>query len=151
MCCNSISKETHINGSTSTADDFQSRLELEVTKKICFKNREDIQTTPFVVASSSLDVADEELFFFRQADVKKKPKEKNVKVRKNLGEKSSKWVVNEDLSPIKPNNKEFTKIDRNTTIFSINGSQTNARIRVEQDDDLFLRKIKLLISDEPHQ
>ena len=35
-----------------------------VTKKIRLNIREDIQTTPIVVTTSSSDVADEEQFFF---------------------------------------------------------------------------------------
>ena len=53
-----------IAGSVNTAADFLSRLELKVTEKIRLKIREDIQTTPIEVTTSSSDVADEEQFFF---------------------------------------------------------------------------------------
>ena len=62
------SKGAHIAGSVNTAADFLSRLELKVTEKIRLKIREDIQTTPIEVTTSSSDVADEEQFFFNQAD-----------------------------------------------------------------------------------
>ena len=58
----------HITGSIHTAADFLSILELKVTEKIRLKNREDIQTTPIGVTTSSPDVADEEHFFFTQAE-----------------------------------------------------------------------------------
>ena len=61
-------KIAHIAGSVSTAADFLSRLELKVTEKIGLKIREDIQTTPIEVTTSSSDVADEKQFFFTQAD-----------------------------------------------------------------------------------
>ena len=61
-------KITHIAGSVNTAVEFLSRLELKVTEKIHIKIREDIQTTPIEVTTSSSDVADEEQFFFTQAD-----------------------------------------------------------------------------------
>ena len=58
----------HITGSVNTAADFLTRLELKVTEKIHLKIREDVQTTPLEVSTSSSDVADEEQFFFTQAD-----------------------------------------------------------------------------------
>ena len=61
-------KIAHIAGSVNTAADFLSRLELKVTEKIRLKVREDIPTTPIEVSTSSWDVADEEQFFFKQAD-----------------------------------------------------------------------------------
>ena len=58
----------HIAGTVNTAADFISQLELKVTDKIRLKIREDVQTTPIEVTKSSSDVADEEQFFFTQAD-----------------------------------------------------------------------------------
>ena len=58
----------HIAGSVNTAADFLSRLELKVTEKIRLKIRDDIQTTPIEMTTSSSDVADEEQFFFTNAD-----------------------------------------------------------------------------------
>ena len=55
---------THIAGSVKTAADFFSRLEVKVTDKIRLKSREDEQTTPIEVTTSSSDFADEEQFFF---------------------------------------------------------------------------------------
>ena len=61
-------KIAHIAGSVNTAADFLSRLELKVTERICLKIREDVQTTPIEVTTSSSDVADEEHFFFTHTD-----------------------------------------------------------------------------------
>ena len=61
-------KIAHIAGSVNTAADFLSRLELKVTEKIRLRIREDVQTTPIEITTSSSDVADEEHFFFGQAD-----------------------------------------------------------------------------------
>ena len=61
-------KRTHIAGSVNTAGDFLSKLELKVTEKILLKIREVVQTTPIEVSTFSSDVADEEQFFFTQAD-----------------------------------------------------------------------------------
>ena len=51
---------------------------------------------------------------------------------------------------MKPSIKEFTKIDGNTTSYSINGNKESARIRVEQDADLVLKNLKLKILRQPH-
>ena len=45
---------------------------------------------------------------------------------------------------------EFTKIDGNTTSYSMNEIKANARIRVEQDVDLVLKNMKLKISGQPY-
>ena len=51
---------------------------------------------------------------------------------------------------MKPIIKEFTKIDGNTTSYSINGIKASARIRVEQGADLVLKNLKLKIFGQPH-
>ena len=51
---------------------------------------------------------------------------------------------------MKPSIKEFTKIDGNTTAYSLHGNKANARIRVEQDADLVLKNLKLKILGQPH-
>ena len=51
---------------------------------------------------------------------------------------------------MKPSIKKSTKIDRDTTSYSINGSKASARIRVEQDADLVLKNLKLKILGQPH-
>ena len=51
---------------------------------------------------------------------------------------------------MKPSTKEFTKIDGNTTSYSINGIKAKARIRVEQDADLVLKNLKLKILGQLH-
>ena len=50
---------------------------------------------------------------------------------------------------MKPNIKEFPKIDGNTTSYSLHGIKANARIRVEQDADLVLKNLKLKIVGQP--
>ena len=57
-----------ITGSVNTAADLLSRLELKVTERIRLKIREDVQTTPIEVTTSSSDVAHEEQFFFTHTD-----------------------------------------------------------------------------------
>ena len=51
---------------------------------------------------------------------------------------------------MKPSIKELTKIDENTTAYSLHGIKANERIRVEQDADLVLKNLKLKILGQPH-
>ena len=51
---------------------------------------------------------------------------------------------------MKPSMKEFTKIDGNTTAYSLYGIKANATIRVEQDADPVLKNLKLKILGQPH-
>ena len=143
-------KIAHIAGSVNTAADFLSRLELKVTEKIHLKIREDVQTTPIEVSTSSSDVADEEQFFFTQPDSQDETEEETLQRKEQSQKNAAEWVINRELSSIKPSIKEFTKIDGNTTSYSINGIKANARIRVEQDADLVLKNLKLKIVGQLH-
>ena len=60
-----------------------------------------------------------------------------------LRRRATEWVANQEPSSRKPIIKEFTKFDGNTTSNSIHGIKANARIRVEQDADLELKKLKI--------
>ena len=75
-------KIAHIAGSVNPAADFLSRLELKVKEKIRLKIRKDIQTTPIEVTTSSSDVADEEQFFFTQADKNDESEEQTLEQKK---------------------------------------------------------------------
>ena len=142
-------KIAHIAGSVNTAADFLSRLELKVTEKICLKIREDIQTTPIEVTTSSSDVADEEHIFFTHADDAKESEEQTLERKQQSRQNAKQWAANEELPALKTSVKEFTKIDGNTTSYSMNSIKTTARIRVEQDVDLVLKNLKLKILGQP--
>ena len=142
--------KTHIAGSINTSADILSRLELKVTEKIHLKIREDVQPTPIEVSASSSDVADQEQFFLMQADGPDETEEQLLQRKEQSQQKAAEWVVNQEPSSMKPSIKEFTKIDRNTTSYSINGIKASARIRVEQDADLVLKSLKLKILGQPH-
>ena len=92
-------KKAHIAGSVNTAADFLSRLELKVTEKICLKIREDIQTTPFEVTTSSSDVADEEQIFFTQADNADESEEQTLLRKEQSRQNAKQWAANEE-SPV---------------------------------------------------
>ena len=77
----------HIAGSVNTAADLLSRIELKVTERIGLKIREDVQTTPIEVTTSSSDVADEEQFSLHTEMIKMKPKNRSYKGKSNLGKK----------------------------------------------------------------
>ena len=139
----------HLAGSVNTAADFLSRHELKVTEKIRLKIREDIQTTPIQVSTSSSDVVDEEQFFFTHADDNNKSEEQTFERKERSRQNAKHWVANGESPVLKTSVKEFTMIDGNTTPHSMNRIKANARIRVEQDVDLVLN-MKLKILGQPH-
>ena len=143
-------KIAHIAGSINTAADFLSRLELKVTGKIHLKIREGVQTTLIEVSTSCSDVADEEQFFFTQPDSQEETEEQILQRIKQSQKNAAEWIVNQELSSIKPSIKEFTKIDGNTTSYSINGIKASARIGVEQDANIVLKNLNLKILGQPH-
>ena len=111
---------------------------------------EDVQTTHIEVSTSSSDVADEEQFFFTQADSQDETEEQILQRKELSQEKAAEWVVDPEQSSMKPSTKQFTKTDGNTTSYSIHGIKRNARIRVEQDADIVLKNLKLKILGKPH-
>ena len=113
-------KIAHIAGSVNTAADFLSRLELKVTEKIRLKIREDIHTTPIEVTTSSSDVADEEQVFFTHADDGKESEEQTLERKEQSRQNAMQWAANEESPALKTSVKEFTKIDGNTTSYSMN-------------------------------
>ena len=143
-------KIAHIAGSINTAADFLSRLELKVTEKIRLKIREDIHTTPIEVTTSSSDVAEEEQIFFKHADDAKESEEQTLERKKQSRQNAKQWAANEESPALTTSVKEFTKIDGNTTSYSMNGIKADARIRVEQDVDLVLKNMKLKILGQPY-
>ena len=52
------------------------------------------------------------------------------------------WVANEQPSTLNTSVKEFTEIDGNTTSYSMKGTKANGRLRVGEDIDLVLEKLK---------
>ena len=107
MQCNF--KTAHIAGSVTTAADFLSGLELKVTEKISLKIGENIQTTAIEVTISSSDVAEEEEFFFTQAEIKVESDERTLERKEQSRKNAKHWVTNEEPSPLKTSVKEFTK------------------------------------------
>ena len=143
-------KIAHIGRSVNTAADFLSRLELKVTEKIRLKIREDIQTTPIEVTTSTSDVADAEQFFFKHADDNNKSEVQTFERKQRSKQNAKQWAANEESPVLKTSVKKFTKIDGNTTSYSMNGIKAKARKRIEQDVDFVLKNMKLKILGQPH-
>ena len=138
-------KIAHIAGSIKTAAEFHSRLELKVTEKIRLKIRENIQATPIEVTTSSSDVADEKQFFFTQAENNDESEEQTLERKEQSRQNAKQWAANEESPILKTSVKEFTKIDGDITLYSMNGIRANARIRVEQAVDFALKNMKFKI------
>ena len=115
-----------IAGSVNTAADFLSRLELKVTEKILLKIRQDVQTTPIELTTSSSEVADGEQFFRTRADGEDETKKLIIQRKEQSRKKATEWVLNQEPSSMKPRIQEFTKNDGNTTSYSINRIKANA-------------------------
>ena len=114
------------------------------------KIREDIQTTPIEVTTSSSDVADEEQFSFTHADDGNESEGQTLERKERSRQIAKQWAVNEQPPALKTSVKEFTNIDGNTTLYFMNGIKANARIRVEQDVDLVLKNMKLKTLGQPY-
>ena len=100
--------------------------------------------------TSSSDVADEEQFFFTHADDNNESEEQTLERKERSKQHAKQWAPSEELPVLKTSMKEFTKIDGNTTSYSMNGIKANAGKRVEQDVDLVLKNMKLKILGQPH-
>ena len=98
-------KVTYIASSINTAADVFYRLELKVTEKIHLKIREDVQTTLIEMKTSSSDNADEENFFFTQADGQDETDEQILQQKEQSEKKAAEWVVNPEPSLMKPSIK----------------------------------------------
>ena len=88
----------HIAGSVNTIADFLSRLEMKVTERIRFKIREDVQTIPIEVTTSSSDVADEEQFFFTHTDCEDETEEETLERKEKSRKEATEWLAHEEPS-----------------------------------------------------
>ena len=94
-------KIAHIAGSVNTTAEFLSGLELKVKEKIDLKITEDIDTTPIEVTTSSSDVADEEQFFFTQADKDDESEEQTLERKEQLRQNAKQWAANGEAPVLK--------------------------------------------------
>ena len=102
------------------------------------------------MTTTSSDVADEEQIFFTHADDGKQSEEQTLERKEKSRQNAKQWAANDESPALKTSVREFTKIDGNTTSYSMNGIKANARIRVEQDVDLVLKHMKLKILGQPY-
>ena len=94
-------KIAHIAGSVNSSADFLYRLDLKVTQKIRLRIREDIQTIPLEVTTSSSDVADEKQFFFTQAENENESEQQILERNEQFRQKAKQCVANIKLIMIK--------------------------------------------------
>ena len=76
--------------------------------------------------TSSSDVADEEQFFFTEADKNNESEKQTLERKEQSRHNARQWVANGKPSSLKTNVKEFTKIDGNLTSYTINALKANA-------------------------
>ena len=85
-----------------------------------------------------------------QADGKDETEEQILQRKEQISEKGSRMGSKPGTILNEAKYQEFTKIDGNTTSYSINGIKASAPIRVEQDADLVLKNLKLKMLGHPH-
>ena len=141
-------KIAHIAGSKNTAADFLSRLKLRVIERIRLKSGKMYKQHPLKSQHLLQMLRTKNSFSSHKQMIRMKPKNRSYKKKQRA--KAAEWVVNQEPSSLKPSIKEFTKIDGNTTSYSLHGIKANARIRVEQDADLVLKNLKFKILGQPH-
>ena len=76
--------------------------------------------------------------------------EQTLEWKKQSRQTAKQSAAHEESSALKSSMKDFTKIDGNTTSYSMKGTKANARIRVEQDVDLVLTNMKLKNLGQPY-
>ena len=94
--------------------------------------------TPIELTTASSYVADEEQFYFTQADAEVETKE-HILQRKKPSQKIGNRMGTESGAIL--NEAKYQRVL--TTTFSINAIKANAQIRVEQEIDLVLKNLKL--------
>ena len=102
------------------------------------------------MTTSSSDVADEEQFFYTQADNKDESEKKTFERKEQSRQNAKQWAANEEPSALITSVKVFAKIDGNITSYSMNRIKAIARIRVVQDVDLVLKNMKLKTLGQAH-
>ena len=100
--------------------------------------------------TSSSDVADEEQVFITQADNDNESEGQTLKRNEQSRQNATQWVANEEPPSCKTSVEEFTKIDGNSTLISMNGIKANARILAEPDVDIILKSVKRTKYGQPH-
>ena len=86
-----------------------------------------------------LDVADENQFFFTQANTENESKEKIFERKERSRQDAKEWVANETKSSSNTSVKDLTKGADNAPSFSVNRTKAKAWIQVEHGIDLSQR------------
>ena len=97
------------------------------------------------MTTTSSDVTDEEQFFFTHTDDINESEEQGVERKERSRQNAKQWAANEGSPVSKTSVKEFTKIDGNTALYSMNGIKAKARICAEQAVNLVLKNMKLKV------
>ena len=143
-------KIEHLAGSVNTAADFVSRLELEVREELRLKIRENIQTTPIEVTTSSSDVADAEQAFFTLADNQDESEEQTFDWKEQYRQNAKQWVANEEPSSLKTNVREFYKNRRKHYVVFHERNQNKCTNTSRARYRFCFEDMKLKIPGQPH-
>ena len=126
--------------------DWNSKFQRRYVSKSGEKSK---KKTAFEVTTSSSDVVDKKTFF-KSTDNKDKSEEQTPERKEQSRQNANQGVEKEEPPSLKTSVKKVTKIDGNTTSFSMNRTKANAPIRVKPDVDLLSKNMKLKNQGQPH-
>ena len=87
--------------------------------------------------------------FFTQAEKEAESELVTLEPKQRSRQNAKQWIANEEPPSLRISVKEFTRIDGNTALYSMNGIKANAQIRVKNDVDLVLKHFNLMILGQP--
>ena len=126
-------KRAHMASSVNTTAGFLSEQEVKVTEMIRLKIREDIQTIPIEVTTPSSDVDDGEQFSLTQIDNDNNSEEHTLQKKMQSRQVAKEMVANRETSSLRTTIKEFTKINGNSTSYSMH---TNSATEQKEDSKM---------------
>ena len=136
----------HVAGAMNTAADFLSRTEINPTKKLEMDLRNDIQTKAIEVNIQSSGIAEEEQIYIHPDD---ENDEKTLWEQKdNIRNQTQTEKHNEPENEI-TELLNFHKPTAGTIDYREGHFRDNAKIRLEQNNDQFLRNLRAKIEGEP--
>ena len=137
----------HVAGAMNTAADFLSRAEVNQTEKLEMNIRNDVITKAIEVKIQSTGVAEEESLYILPEEV---PSEQQLWEEKESLRKTAKDEAHNEPENEISELQNFHKPTAGTIDYRGGRFKDNAKIRLEQNNDPVLRKLRAKIQGEPY-
>ena len=137
----------HVAGAMNTAADFLSRAESNPTEKLEMNIRNDVNTKAIEVNIQSTGVAEEELLYILPGEC---PTEQQLWEEKETIRQSAKTETHNEPENEVSELQTFQKPTAGTINYREGHFKDNAKIRLEQNNDEVLRKLRAKIEGEPY-